>query len=245
MRLAVVPVAFVGEVQPETAMVEQACALFRHWSDGAFAIAAEMLPPLCVDEPASRFSALGGMTALGGPRLAGQAAARLHHAAASAPHPRSTLLLVARGAFHSHCWRVPAEAGGARYALVPNDAPALTVAHELGHLLLGWADAPGVGAHCLMGAGTGPPGAWLRVAAGWAVRRAVTSATTARQIGIGAWNGLLLERRDDVLLAWSAADRVRAIRLAPQDHDRPVLALLAAHGVHPRTPEHTTRETSR
>jgi hypothetical protein len=277
MRLAVVPVAFGAEAAPATGMVDAACALFAGWSSGGLHVAVATWPALLVAEPAALFTALGGMTALGGPLLAARAAAWVAEHQRP-PHPvplpqgergpcvgcrqcvpsplagegqgegalSTRLMLVARGAFHPHCWRIPMAAGGGRYALLPEDAPALTAAHELGHLLLGWADAPGAGAHCLMGAGTGPPGAWLRLAAGWQAPHAITPATTPCGLeNGGAWAGLVIERQGDTLLAWSAADRVREIRLAPGDHDRPILALLAAHGVHPKTPEHTPRETSR
>jgi hypothetical protein len=234
MRLVVVPVGFAQAAPPATAMVDAACDLFAGWSGGRLRPAVTTLPPLALSEPASIFTALGGMTALGGPLLAARASA---HAEARAVG-RDPLVLVARGAFHPHCWRAPVPAGGARYALLPENAPALTAAHELGHLLLGWRDAPGAGAHCLMGAGNGAPGAWLRVAGGWDTPHAIgPHATPSALHGIGSWGGLLVERRGAELLAWHAADRVCAIPLAPGDEARPILALLAAQGVHPVPPE--------
>ncbi len=222
MKLHVVPLRFNDGPVPSTAMVGEAAALLAGWSGQRCLVEVTVAPPLAVAEPAFHFAALGGMTRLGGPALA----ARAENAA--------PLVLVAAGPFHPHCWRRPVEAGGGAYAMLPASAPALTAAHELGHLLLGWHDSPGAGAHCLMGGGQAPPGAWLRVEAGWAEARPIPPTATPRGLdGIGLWGGVLVERLDLHLLAWRGPGQVTALALAEEDLDRPVLALLAARGVHP------------
>lgn len=221
-QLHAVPVRFGDGPEPGIGLVHEAAALLAGWSGGRCLVEVIAAPPLAVAEPAGHFAALGGMTRLGGPLLAARAEAL------------APLVLVGAGPFHPHCWRRPVEAGGGAYALLPEGAPALTAAHELGHLLLGWHDAPSAGPHCLMGNGQAPPGAWLRVQAGWAETSPVAPTTTPRGLhGIGRWGGVLVECRDRQLLAWRGPGQVTALALAEEDLDRPVLALLAARGVHP------------
>lgn len=209
---------------PETSMVGDALALFARWSRGAFRPDLALLPPLLLPGPASRFAALGGMTRLGGPSLA---------ALAVPPGAGRTLrlLLVAKGPFHPHCWRLPAEQGGS-YALLPAGASAGIAAHELGHLLLGWSDAPWAGRHCLMGSGargTPPaaPRASLRLQAGWDTQLTADAATTAGQLGVVRHGPILMERRDTMLLVWPHEAAPTEIELSEDDLDRPLLALLA------------------
>ena len=209
---------------PQTGMVDQALALFALWSRGVFYPTVEMLPPLLLPGPASRFAALGGMTRLGGPSLAAQAVP---------PGAGRTvrLLLVADGPFHPHCWRLPPEQGGS-YALLPTSASAGIAAHELGHLLLGWSDAPWAGRYCLMGSGArstppAPPRASLRLEAGWDTQLTADAATTAGQLGVARHGSMLIERRDTMLLAWPDEAAPTEVELSEADLDRPLLALLA------------------
>jgi len=209
---------------PQTGMVDQALALFAVWSRGGFQPYVEALPPLQLPGPAARFAALGGMTRLGGPALA---------ALAAPPGTRRglRLLLVADGPFHPHCWRLSPEQGGS-YALLPGSASAGIAAHELGHLLLGWSDAPWAGRHCLMGSGarsTPPaaPRASLRLEAGWDAQLTADATTAAGQLGVARHGSMLIERRDTMLLVWPHEAAPTEIKLRAADLDRPLLALLA------------------
>ena len=102
--------------------------------------------------------------------------------------------------FAPHAWRL--RGGGfwlggrqwiRRYALVPDDSPLGTVAHELGHLLFGWSDhelRSRVGADCLMGTGAlahrpAAPCAPCRIQAGWVEPVAATRDTVVSDLADG------------------------------------------------------------
>lgn len=103
----------------------------------------------------------------------------------SAAIGEANFVVCAPAVFEAHTWRFPsggAHLGGSRwarrYALLPENAPLGTVAHELGHLLFGWPDFGGstqLGARCLMALGglneagrePAPPCAPLCVREGW------------------------------------------------------------------------------
>lgn len=160
----------------------------------------------------------------------------------------SGVLIVAPGErLHPHTWRF--RNGGVhlgerrwcrRYALVATGSPFSAVAHELGHLLFGWPDlsARSIGFDCLMATGalvpSDRPPAWpcapLRVGAGWVTPMPVQAATLVGDLPhgtVGEFDGMLIERRDDRLVAF-ADDPLRVeIRAESADPSRPVLAVLA------------------
>ncbi len=150
--------------------------------------------------------------------------------------------------FVAHTWRLlrgGVHLGGRRwarrYAVVPEDAPMGTVAHELGHLLLGWPDLDRrIGADCLMamgghrggGADPAPPCAPLRLSAGWVSPLPVQAGTRLRDLqpgGVGTWGEMVFERRGGSLLAFRTdPPRLLArISIADGDESRPLLAVLA------------------
>lgn len=192
-----------------------------------------------------------------------------HELVAGLPRPArdhflgSVVLIMAPGnGIHPHTWRF--RHGGVhlgqrrwcrRYALLATNVPLAPVVHELGHLLFGWPDlaANGVGFDCIMATGAlitdDRPAPWpcapLRVGAGWVTPRPVRAETRVEELrhaDVGEFHGLLIERRDDRLVAYST-DPVRVeTRTAAADPSRPVLAVLAdvsspaaRAGAHPPT----------
>lgn len=142
--------------------------------------------------------------------------------------------------FRPHCWHLAGDRRR-RYALLPADAPLGAVAHELGHLLLGWPDLErdtGLGAECLMARGgllpdPAPPCAVLRLRAGWIAARTPGRATRVDELAIGdaaVIGERVIERRaaPDRLLILLDRPRpllLRRVALTPDDLARPLLAV--------------------
>ena len=124
-----------------------------------------------------------------------------------------------------------------RYAVVPADAPLGTLAHELGHLLFGWADhdrrSCPVG-DCLMGTGagaTGPPRpcAPPRVEAGWVELGPATRTTMVGDLG----DGRVVRSRERLIEAGPNGDVVvyegsRLVGRVHADPDGRLLAVVAS-----------------
>jgi hypothetical protein len=130
-----------------------------------------------------------------------------------------TLFLGPKGV-RPHAWTFR---GGEAYALVPADARAAVIAHELGHLLFHWPDLPygeRDGVRCLMGRiplpgaedGIVPPCMAMRVAAGWATPEPLLAGTPPSQLAeqrAFAWAGLLIERWQNRLVAFELSRATR------------------------------------
>ena len=168
----------------------------------------------------------------------------------------TVVLIMAPGhEIHPHTWRF--RNGGVhlgqrrwcrRYALVALDVPLAALVHELGHLLFGWPDlrSSGVGFDCIMATGAlitddrSPswPCAPLRVDAGWAKPRPVRAVTRVRELShgaVGVFDGMLIEHRDDRLVAYSTDPLRVEVRVTSVDPARPVLAVLAGADSRDRT----------
>ena len=153
------------------------------------------------------------------------------------------LLLITPKGFRPHTWKPrPGRAAlGSRrqlvrYAVVPEDASAGIVAHELAHLLLGWPDLDRrSGRRCLMGEGarTGAtPSAALLLRAGWRNALPLDRFTSAQTIStggdvVGVVGSIVAEWRDGRLLAWADGECPRLVLDMAADAESPVLGLLA------------------
>ena len=119
---------------------------------------------------------------------------------------RTPILFLGPRDCRPHCWALRS---GTRYALVPADAVATIVAHELGHLLFHWPDLS-FGRHeqvrCLMSRiapeasmeSLIPPCTPLRVAAGWMKAANLDPRVPAPDVPEArafAWAGYLIERQ--------------------------------------------------
>lgn len=186
----------------------EACAYFARVSGGAARIVVtelgdERLPP------AQRL-------ALEGNYATARAALGRLRPELTAPGPRPLLVIGPPGS-RPHAWVLPSTR---RYALVPADASPAMVAHELGHLLFTWPDLP-LPSHqpplCLMtrlDARAPPPlpCAPLLVASAWRNPPPLVPGTPATALQSGGLyavsHDLLVERRDNTLLAWAPGPRL-------------------------------------
>lgn len=236
-------VAVLGE---PTALAD-AVGWYDTVSDGAAVLEPVVLPVEAPPRGWDAYAARGGMGAA--PANSQVMVAELLAAADyGAVADAGALVLVAAppgAGFAPHTWRLRGggfwlggRAWARRYAVVAADVPLGTMAHELGHLLFGWADharRDGLGANCLMGTGGGadppsPPCPVKRVAAGWARPRPATRATTVAdladgsvlRIGSGDWLVGLGPTGD--VLVFDGTALVGRLRAAP---DRRVFAAAA------------------
>ncbi len=241
------PVLLPDDLAPPSTLA-RAAAWYREVSGGAARLELEVIP---VDAGDAAWAELSG--AARWPADAPHARAAVHALVAGLPEALrsriggSVLVVVGGDRPHPHTWRF--RDGGVhlgqrrwcrRYALVPSTAPLGALAHELGHLLFGWPDlaTQRIGVDCLMATGAlvddDRPPAWpcapLRVAAGWAMPHPVRAGTRVGDLrpgAVGEFDGLLIERRDDRLVAFSPLPPRLVARVTGPDPERPVLAVLA------------------
>jgi hypothetical protein len=254
--VAVVP---VGEARGDVDL-EAAVRYYERISHGRWRPAFRRLPAVGLAMPVARYAHRGGMGQW--PSNSQQLAWDALSAIADRTSVNEDVILLVPAGFTPHVWRL--RRGGfplgerrwvRRYAILPDGASVGAVAHELGHLLLGWPDlVREVGNDCLMGCaslGDEPPlpCAPLRLAANWLAPVPLGRETRVRDLGAGAppdagqdaaspvghWRfrerDVLVERRGAVLLALdgNAARPLLLARIAltAGDLDRPALALVA------------------
>jgi hypothetical protein len=183
-----------GGRQPRGAAAQAAAAAawWERISHGHWRPRPVLLPAVALADDPARWCAAGGLGAA--PRNAPglvRAALLALPGPARAACPR-LVMLVTDAPVAPHVWRV-AEGGIAitpgtwvrRYAALPASAPLGTWVHEMAHLLLDWPDLPE--SSCLMGNGArhgggnepAPPGASLRLRAGWMREVPVTATLRA------------------------------------------------------------------
>jgi hypothetical protein len=249
-----VTVVPVGDARSDVDL-DAAARYYERISHGRWRPGFRRLPPVGLPMPVARYTHRGGMGQW--PSNSQQLAWDALTAMADRASVTENMILLVPAGFTPHVWRM--RRGGfplgerrwvRRYAILPDGASVGAVAHELGHLLLGWPDlVREVGNDCLMGCatlGAEPPlpCAPLRLAAGWIEPVPLGRATRVRDLGaadsvddapVGRWGSrdrdVLVERRGSVLLVLdSGAARPRLlarIALTPEDLDRPALALVA------------------
>lgn len=264
MRLAVVP---VNDSAPSQAarMFQSARDWYADVSSGRCDLRIDMLPAVNVGA-LGRFSTAGGLspqppnsrTLL---QIALDGCDPPAHARIAACGGRVALWV--SGRFRPHVWSLQGAGfalGGQRwvtkYAILPQSAPLGTVVHELGHLMLGWADgAASARAWCLMaqgghtgdGAHPAPPCAPLQVQAGWRDPVPLTGRMTLQSLSqqgnpvlTRALRGrdIMCEFRGTRILVWSPPwARPELLWTRDLEHSAalPILGLLSqAFPAHPR-----------
>lgn len=195
---AVAPVAVVSVGEARGAVdLDAAARFYERISHGRWRPAFCRLAGVSLPMPVARYTHRGGMGQW--PSNSQQLAWDALAAMADRSSVNEDVILLVPAGFTPHVWRL--RRGGfplgerrwvRRYAILPDGASVGAVAHELGHLLLGWPDlVREVGADCLMGCaalGAEPPlpCAPLRLAAGWIEPVPLGRATRVRDLGAGA-----------------------------------------------------------
>lgn len=244
-------VVAVGEARGDVDL-DAAARFYARISHGRWRPAFRRLAAVGLPMPVARYTHRGGMGQW--PSNSQQLAWDTLTAMDDRSSVNTDVILLVPAGFTPHVWRL--RRGGfplgdrrwvRRYAILPDGASVGAVAHELGHLLLGWPDlVREVGNDCLMGCaalGVEPPlpCAPLRLAAGWLEPVPLGRATLVRDLGagapadagpVGSWRfhdrDVLVERRGAHLLVLDVAQpRLLArIELAAGDLDRAALALV-------------------